>query len=62
MMVNHDLVLTLWREREAELARANKHQREIGPGTQADSDSILRQTAVVIVLMVLALIGGSLVA
>jgi hypothetical protein len=62
MFVHHDLVLSLWREHEANMARATKFRREVGPGTPEDSASVLRQTAVVLVVMVLALIGGSMLA
>jgi hypothetical protein len=62
MFVHHDAVLTTWKERERELERSNKLQREFGPGTPEDSASVIRQTVVVLVLMVLALIGGSIVA
>lgn len=62
MLVNHDVVMTIWKDRERELARANKLQREVGPGTPEDGASVIRQSVVVLLLMVLALIGGSIVA
>jgi hypothetical protein len=62
MLVHHDVAMTMWKDRERDLARSNTLQREVGPGTPEHGASVMRQSVVMLLLMVLALIGGSIVA
>ena len=62
MFVHHEVALTTWKQREAELARGSHRQRQIDLTAPDENRTVIRQSIAVLLLTALGIIGGSIIA